>query len=80
MRIVVLRGGGLEPKLAELVLFAVNAADRRADYAAVHARGARRAGATEAQLVEAGVCSIAVGGVAAWLAAAEAITATAEDG
>jgi alkylhydroperoxidase/carboxymuconolactone decarboxylase family protein YurZ len=76
MRVAVLRDGPLAPLLGELVLFAVNAADHRADFAAVHARGARRARATEAQLVEAGLTAVRYGGVAAWLAAAEAIVET----
>jgi alkylhydroperoxidase/carboxymuconolactone decarboxylase family protein YurZ len=73
MRVAVLRDGPLAPLLGELVLFAANTADHRADFAAVHARGARRAGAGEAQLVEAGLTAVRYGGVAAWLAAAEAI-------
>lgn len=76
MRVAVLRDGVLAPRIAELILFCVNAADHRGDYAAVHAQGARRAGASEAALVEAGVAAIAFGGVAAWLAASEAIIAT----
>lgn len=76
MRVAVLREGALPPRLAELVLFGVNAAEHRGDYATVHARGARRAGASEAELVEAGVVAIEFGGVAAWLAASEAIVAT----
>ena len=72
----VLRDGRLEPVVAELALVAVNAAEHRGDFAEVHARGARLAGATEAQLVEAGLCAIPSGGVAAWLAASNAIVAT----
>lgn len=78
MRVAVLTAGALPPMLAELVLFAVNATQHRTDYAEVHARGARRAGADEPHLVEAGLCTIPVGGVAAWLAASEAIAATRE--
>jgi alkylhydroperoxidase/carboxymuconolactone decarboxylase family protein YurZ len=72
----VLRDGTLDPLVAELALVCVNAAEHRSDYAEVHVTGARRLGATEAQLVETGICSIAVGGVAAWLAASLAIEAT----
>ena len=79
MRVAVLRDGPLAPLLAELVLFAANVAEHRADFAAVHARGARRAGADEAQLVEAGLTAVRYGGVAAWLAAAEAIVATRQE-
>ena len=79
MRVAVLRDGPLAPLLAELLLFAANAAEHRADYAAVHARGARRAGASEAQLVEAGLTAVRYGGVAAWVAAAEAIVETRQE-
>ena len=79
MRTAVLGGGPLEPRLGELMLMAVNAAEHRGDFAAVHAGGARRAGASEAQLVEAGLCAVTAGGVAAWLSAAEAIVATRSD-
>jgi 4-carboxymuconolactone decarboxylase len=78
MRAAVLRDGPLAPRVGELVLFAVNAAEHRGDFAAVHARGARRCGAGDAELVEAGLMAVPYGGVAAWLAAAEAITTTAE--
>ena len=80
MRVAVLRDGPLAPLLGELVLFAVNAAEHRSDYAEVHARGARRAGADDAALVEAGLTAVAFGGVAAWLAASEAIVATRPEG
>lgn len=76
MRVSVLRSGRGDPLLGELALVVVNAAEHRADFATVHAVGARRLGATDAQLVEAGLCAIPTGGVAAWLAAAEAITAS----
>ena len=79
MRVAVLRDGPLAPLLGELVLFAANAAEHRADYAAVHARGARRAGAGEAQLVEAGLTAVRYGGVAAWLAASDAIVETRQE-
>jgi 4-carboxymuconolactone decarboxylase len=76
MRTAVLRAGALDPLLAELSLMCVNAAEHRSDFAAVHAAGARNAGGTEEQLVEAGICAIPSGGVAAWLAASEAIIST----
>ena len=76
MRTAVLSSGTLEPRLAELMLMEVNSTEHRGDFAAVHARGARAAGASEAQLVEAGLCAVAAGGVAAWLSAAEAIVST----
>jgi AhpD family alkylhydroperoxidase len=76
MRVAVLRDGPLAPLLAELVLFSANIVEHRADFAAVHARGARRAGVSEAQLVEAGLTAVRFGGVAAWFAAAEAIVET----
>lgn len=76
MRAAVLSTGTLDVVLAELALMCVNACEHRGDFAAVHAAGARRAGATEEQLVEAGLCAVPNGGVAAWLAASEAIVST----
>ena len=76
MRVAGLSDGSPEPLDAELILMAVNAAEHRGDFAAVHAAGARRQGATEPQLVEAGLVAVQSGGVAAWLAAAEAIVST----
>lgn len=73
MRMAVLGDNPLTVRLAEIVLFAVNAAEHRADFASVHARGARTAGATTGELVEAGLTTISFGGVAAWFAASQAI-------
>jgi len=79
MRRAVLTVGRLDPIVAELALVTVNACEHRSDFAAVHVTGARRAGATEQQLVEAGLCAVHSGGVAAWLSASEAIVATRPD-
>jgi 4-carboxymuconolactone decarboxylase len=76
MRGAVLGSGRLTPIIAELALLTVNACEHRADFAAVHVAGARQVGATEAQLVEAGLCGVPSGGVAAWLSASEAIVST----
>ncbi|MFZ4515140.1 MAG: carboxymuconolactone decarboxylase family protein [Acidimicrobiia bacterium] len=61
----------------ELLLCTVNAAEFAPRFIAVHAGGARRAGATDAQLAEAAICAIPVAGVAAWLPAADAIAESA---
>ena len=58
----VLRDGALEPKLAELLLCAVNAAEYQTAFVEIHARAARGAGATEAELVDAIVAVIPVAG------------------
>jgi alkylhydroperoxidase/carboxymuconolactone decarboxylase family protein YurZ len=63
----------LEPKHVELLLCTVNAAEFSSRFVNVHANGARRAGATEAEIVEAVVCAIPVSGVAAWLPGADGI-------
>lgn len=68
-----LEAGALEPRTSELMLVAVNAAECQRDYIRIHAEGALRKGATEAQLVEACVCAIPFAGVASWFPAAEAI-------
>jgi 4-carboxymuconolactone decarboxylase len=67
--------GPLEPKLIELALFAVCAGEYVAPHAASHATRASAAGATEPELVEAGLCAVPASGMGAWLVAAEAIAA-----
>lgn len=57
----------------ELLLCAVNAAEYQARFVAIHARGARRAGASEAQLVEATLTAMPFAGVASWLPAAQGV-------
>lgn len=71
-------GSGIETRLAELALFAVSAGDYVEPHAAVHAGKAMGAGATEAQLVEAGLCAVPAAGMAAWLVAAAAIASATE--
>lgn len=63
----------LEAKHVELLLCTVNAAEFSSRFVNVHANGARRAGATEAEIVESVVCAIPVSGVAAWLPGADGI-------
>jgi 4-carboxymuconolactone decarboxylase len=60
-------------RLAELVLFTVGAATYQGAHAGVHAAKAVEQGATAAELVEAGLCAVPAGGMAAWLVAAGAI-------
>lgn len=57
----------------ELLLCAVNAAEYQPRFVAIHARGARRAGATEEQLVEATLTAMPFAGVASWLPAAQGV-------
>ena len=57
----------------ELLLCTINAAEFSSRFVHVHANGARNAGCTEAQIVEAVVCAIPVAGVAAWLPGADGI-------
>ena len=57
----------------ELMLCAVNAAEYQARFVAIHSRGARRAGASEEQLVEATLTAMPFAGVASWLSAAQGI-------
>jgi alkylhydroperoxidase/carboxymuconolactone decarboxylase family protein YurZ len=63
----------LPPRDMELLLCAVNAAEYQARFVAIHARGARRAGATEEQLVEATLTAMPFAGVASWLPAAQGV-------
>jgi alkylhydroperoxidase/carboxymuconolactone decarboxylase family protein YurZ len=53
-------------KMMELLLCAVNAAEFQARFVAIHARGARRTGATEAELVEACLVALPLAGLASW--------------
>jgi len=69
-----LGGHGLDPRLAQLALVGVNAADRQEDFTYEHALGALKEEASAGQLVEAGVCSMLYGGLASWTTAAAAIT------
>jgi alkylhydroperoxidase/carboxymuconolactone decarboxylase family protein YurZ len=78
MRQAALEESALEPRLADVMLTAVNAAEIRDDYAEVHARFALRGGATAAQLTEAVACAIPFAGVAAWLAGATGVIAAVE--
>ena len=63
----------LDAKHVELLLCTVNAAEFSSRFVNVHANGARNAGATEAEIVEAVVCAIPVSGVASWLPGADGI-------
>jgi alkylhydroperoxidase/carboxymuconolactone decarboxylase family protein YurZ len=63
----------LAAKHVELLLCTVNAAEFSSRFVNVHANGARKAGATEAEIVEAVVCAIPVAGVASWLPGADGI-------
>jgi alkylhydroperoxidase/carboxymuconolactone decarboxylase family protein YurZ len=65
-----LRDGALEPKLAELLLCAVNAAEIQTGFVEIHARSARSQGATDAELAETILAVVPVAGVAAWAGAA----------
>jgi len=57
----------------ELMFLTMNAAEFSTRTVSVHATGARKAGATEAQIVEAAVCAIPVSGLATWLQSADGI-------
>jgi alkylhydroperoxidase/carboxymuconolactone decarboxylase family protein YurZ len=75
MRKWALDENALEPKLVELLLCTVNAAEFGPRFVKIHARGARRAGASEEEIVEAVLCAIPVAGVASWLPGAEGVLA-----
>jgi alkylhydroperoxidase/carboxymuconolactone decarboxylase family protein YurZ len=63
----------LDATHAELLLLTINAAEFSSRFVNVHANGARRAGCSEAQIIEAVVCAIPVAGVASWLPGADGI-------
>ena len=75
MRQAALEESPLEPRLADLMLSAINAAEFRDDFVKIHARFALNGGATAAQLTEAVACVIPFSGVAAWLAGANGVMA-----
>lgn len=75
MRQASLEQNPLPWKHVELMLMTVNAAELSQWFVGIHALGARNAGATEEEIVEAIVCAIPVAGVAAWLPGAEGIAA-----
>jgi alkylhydroperoxidase/carboxymuconolactone decarboxylase family protein YurZ len=80
MRQASLNENELESLWGELMLVAINSAEYEPEFVAVHARGARVAGATEAQLVEAAVCAILIAGMAAWLPGGQGIAMSREVG
>ncbi|WP_041559291.1 carboxymuconolactone decarboxylase family protein [Novosphingobium sp. PP1Y] len=57
----------LTPKYGELLLLAILAAGY-SPMAATHVRGARNAGATDAEIAEAVLCAVPAAGIAAWMA------------
>ena len=63
----------LAARHVELMLCTINAAEYAPRFVALHAASARRAGASQAEIVEALLCAIPVAGMVAWLSAAEAI-------
>ena len=63
----------LESKYVELLLCTVNAAEFSSRFVGIHAVGARNAGATETEIVEAVVCAIPISGVASWLPGADGV-------
>lgn len=73
MREASLEQNPLPWKHVELLLMTVNAAELSQWFVSIHAHGARKAGATEEEVVEAIVCAIPVSGVASWLPGAEGI-------
>jgi 4-carboxymuconolactone decarboxylase len=73
LRAGIYEDGTLAPRLVELGLFAISAADFQGGHAAVHGSKAIEAGATTAELVEAGLCAIPSAGMGSWLYAAMVI-------
>jgi alkylhydroperoxidase/carboxymuconolactone decarboxylase family protein YurZ len=63
----------IEPRLIELLLFAISSAGYQPAHAAVHAAKAVEQDAELAELVEAGLCAVPAAGMPGWLFAAEAI-------
>tara|TARA_Y100000815_G_scaffold160392_2_gene145556 strand:- start:1718 stop:2410 length:693 start_codon:yes stop_codon:yes gene_type:complete len=68
----------LSPKAGELLLLVVLAADH-SPMAQRHVEGARRAGASDAEIAETIICAIPSGGIAAWMAAAPYLAPARDD-
>lgn len=79
MREGTLSGTALSPSHTELLLVTVLAADY-SNWASVHIDGARRAGASEAQIAEAVLCAVPVAGLSAWVVGATAMDSGASAG
>ena len=58
----------LSPREVQLILVCINVATIQPEFAAHHSRLARGAGATDEEIIEAGICGIPCGGVTAWYA------------
>lgn len=69
-----LRDGPLPDVLVELILCGINAAELQTDFVRIHAGAARRAGASEDEVVGAVLSAMPVSGAAVWAAAAPALT------
>lgn len=74
MREGTINGTPLGPKYSELLLVAVLVADY-SPLAAVHIKGARTAGASEHEIAEAIVCTVATSGLSGWVSGANAMDA-----
>jgi alkylhydroperoxidase/carboxymuconolactone decarboxylase family protein YurZ len=70
-----LRAPGLDPKIRELILCAVNAADLAPQLMLTHAVAARGIGATRSEIVEGIVAVLPVAGLAVWSAVADTLAA-----
>lgn len=74
MREGTINGTPLGPKYSELLLVTVLVADY-SPWASVHIKGARTAGASEAEIAEAIVCAVSTSGLSAWVSGATAMDA-----
>ena len=74
MREGTLSGTALGPVNAELLLVTVLAADY-SEWASVHMKGARKAGASEEAIAEAVICAVPTAGLSAWVIGATAMDA-----
>ena len=74
MREGTLSGTALGPLHAELLLVTVLAADY-SEWASVHMKGARKAGASEEAIAEAVICAVPTAGLSAWVIGATAMDA-----
>jgi alkylhydroperoxidase/carboxymuconolactone decarboxylase family protein YurZ len=68
-----MKENALDAKTVELLFLTINTAEFSPRFVSVHVAGARKAGASEAEIVEAVLCAIPVAGLASWLPAADAI-------
>lgn len=80
LRRLVLADGHVPRKMKELVLVGINLSERYPSGVSLHVTGARRLGATDAELVDVALTCILTAGIPAWFELSDLLTAEQEGG